>query len=187
MTSLIFGKDKQLLRWAASMIPNVAEPENFGPAAAVGVATGLSASDKLMAVVVYHDYMAKYRTCQVSIASADPRWVSRGSIRDLLAVPFVQYRCNLIWSAVPHTSERVIKFAESIGFLKEAVLRDRFGPGTHACILRMRSQDYDDMYVAKNKKAFRHKHRTRTKTIPVSTLSREKQGGKINTKAAASA
>lgn len=143
---LIFGCDEQLIAWAEKRIPHMGRT-GFGPAKAVGIASGTDGSARLLAVVVYHMYIPEYRTCQMSVASASPRWASRNVFREVLAPPFVQYRINKAWSAVPHTNERVIRFAEAIGFKREAVLRDHFGPGVHAVILRMLARDYERQYL----------------------------------------
>lgn len=147
MAHLVFGKDKFLAAWAAKQIPHIGKDENFGQYKAVGVATGDTPGDRLMAVIVFHDYYKQYRHCQISVASCNPRWATKKTIRDVLAFPFLQFDCNLVWTVTPHTSDRVIRFNKAIGFTQEGILADRFGPDVHAVVCRMRRKDYDRRYL----------------------------------------
>lgn len=143
---LLFGHDAQLLSWAAARIPHLGVASSFGPASAIGVVTEFG-MPSLVAVVVFHTHVPEYKTCQLSVASEDPRWATKSLLRQILAVPFVQYECNKAWSAVPHKNVRVAEFAEAIGFTREGTLKDQFGPGTHAIMLRMLADDYDKKYL----------------------------------------
>lgn len=147
MAELLFNKDRFLTAWVAKKIPHMSGG-SFGGARAIGVVTGFSPRDRLLAAIVLHDYHPRYRTIQLSAASAgDPRWASRKVFREVLAYPFLQYGVNKVWVAIPHNLKRVIAFNKRIGFQQEAVLRDHFGPGKHAVILRMLAQDYDRLYL----------------------------------------
>ena len=143
---IIIGKDELLARWAAAKIPAIGDVKLFGQYKAVGVATGTTAEDRLLAVCVYHDFQPKYETCQISFAAADPRWVARQTVRALLSVPFLQYRVNKVWVAIPHTSERTIRLVKALGFRSEATLTSHFGRGVHAVVCRMFSTDYEKLY-----------------------------------------
>lgn len=152
MSVILTGRDKIFADWAARRITNVGSA-GFGPCVALGVATGEEAHDRLMAVFVFHDYQERFGTVQVSAAAADPHWASRAVVRGVLAVPFLQYRCHLVWSAIPHTSTRVLGLVKALGFKAEATLKDRFGKGTHAVIVRMESREYDRRYFRDTAKA----------------------------------
>lgn len=148
MTVLIYGKDEMLLEWAGRRIPHAGGALAFGEAKAVGVATGSTAKDRLLAAVVFHEYRPIYRTCQVSVVSSSPKWASRRIFRDILAFPFLQYGCSLVWSSIPHENERVIEFCtRGVGFKKEAILADRYGLGIHAVVLRMKFKEYEQRYL----------------------------------------
>jgi RimJ/RimL family protein N-acetyltransferase len=147
-------RDEIFSRWAAKRIPAVGDA-GFGPCRAVGIATGEQATDRLLAVFVFHDYQHKFGTVQLSGAAVDSHWASKSVVRGVLAVPFLQYHCHLVWSAIPHTSERVIRLAMALGFKKEAVLKDRFGRGKHAVIVRMESRDFDRIFFDDEKRAAR--------------------------------
>jgi RimJ/RimL family protein N-acetyltransferase len=147
MAFLLYGKDELLAAWAAKKIPHIGKAECFGKYVAIGVATGQTAQDKLMAVCVFHEYIPQYGTVQISMAARDPRWASKATIRDLLATPFLQYKANKVFTATPHTLERVIRFNQAIGFTKEGVLRDQFGKGVHAVVCGMLWREYRKRYL----------------------------------------
>lgn len=146
MATLLTGRDELFARWAASRIPHIDKAEDFGKYVAVGIATGDAETDRLMAVVVFHDYMPQFGHCQISCAAADPHWASRQIFRAVLSIPFHQFGCNKVWTATPHTSGRVIKFLKAVGFVQEAVMKDQFGRGVHAVICRMMARDYERVY-----------------------------------------
>lgn len=135
--NIIYGQDEVILSWVKQRIPHVSD---FGPAKALGVFDG-----ELIAGVVFHDYQPEYKTMQVSMAASTPKWASRGTIRELLAYPFIQLGIQKIWTATPHTSERVIAFNKGIGFKQEAVLARHFGD-SHAVICRMFLKDYERIF-----------------------------------------
>lgn len=137
---LLFGKDDLLAKWVASQIPHVSE---FGPSRAIGIMD----DDRILGAIVYHDYQPLYRTCQISMASSSPKWCTKRVVKDILAFPFIQYGCNKVWTATPHTSERVIKFNLALGFRREATLKDHFGPKSHAVICEMHQKYFLNRYM----------------------------------------
>lgn len=143
------GCDKFFAEWAGKRIPHVGSGEQFGKYVSIGVATGYEKTDRLLAVIVFHDYYPQYGHCQISVAAADPRWATRKTIRAALSVPFLQYKCHKVWVSIPQPSERTIRFAKAIGFTQEGMLKAHYGPGVSAVILRMMEQDYDRIYWPK--------------------------------------
>lgn len=139
MNALIHGHDEALAKWAAARIPHVS---TFGACKAIGVATGESEDDKLLAVIVYNHYDAGYGVCEVNIAADNPRWATRGTIRALLSVPFQQFGCRKVYGTVPIDSARACKLIAGLGFRREAVLRSHFAKGRHAAVFGMLSNEY---------------------------------------------
>lgn len=147
MAHIIYNRDELLAAWAAKRIPHIGDAASFGPFRAVGVATGPTKDDKLMAVCIYHTYIERFATCQISMASCNPRWASKETIRSLLSFPFLQYKCWKVFTATPHTAPRIIRFNRAIGFTQEAVLSDHFGKDTHAVICRLKWPEYKKLYL----------------------------------------
>lgn len=137
--TLLFGHDDQVAAWVADRIPHV-RGGDFGPCKAIGI--GSAQLGKLWAGIVYHDYQERCGTVQLSMAAESPLWATRGTIRALLHVPFVQYKVWKVWTATPHGNARALKVNEHIGFKREATLAHHFGKGNHAIICRMLAPDY---------------------------------------------
>lgn len=142
---MIFGHDERLAIWAAQQISHMTN--GFGPCKVIGI--GEIDKDKLYAAIIYHNYVEQksgYKTCEVSIAAATPRWAQRGIIRALLSVPFEQYGVKKLYSMMGHENERAIRFNKGIGFREEATLRHHFGHGKHAIVTSMMEREYQRIY-----------------------------------------
>ena len=138
---LLYGQDQAVAEWVSRNIPHMAGAA-FGPMAAIGVT---SQEGNLLAGVVFHDYQPKFRTMQISMAAASPKWATRNTIRLLLSYPFMRCGVEKVWTAMPHTNERAIRFNKGIGFVQEAVLAYHFG-SSHAVICRLLRKDYLRIY-----------------------------------------
>jgi len=148
---LILGHSDVLAMWAARRIPHVGET-GFGPCQAIGVASGPGDDDKLLAVVVFHDWQPACGTLQCTVAAASPTWASRGALQALFAYGFEQCGARKLWTATPigpglnktqaAMSKRALKFNAGIGFRSEATLREHFGRGIHAEICSIMRSEY---------------------------------------------
>lgn len=140
---LITGHDEFMAAWAAKRIPHVGAA-GFGACKAIGVAKGTGAHDgRLLAVVVFHDWQPAAKTVQISCASDSPMWAHPETIRALLAVPFEQYGCFMVWMAIPHTNERAIRFnKEGLGMKMAGPVRHVFGEGVHAVHMSMTRHEW---------------------------------------------
>lgn len=148
MSALIVDRSEALGRWVATRLPHVGNTDAWGEYAAIGVATGDGPDDRLMSAFVMHDIHPGYSRCQVSAATVDPRWASRATLRAVLAVPFMEYGLNRIWTVYPAPLTRVGRFLKAIGFTCEGTLRDHFGKGVSGSIYRMHASDYERRYWA---------------------------------------
>lgn len=152
MPVLIFGHDAALAKWVAERIPNVGQA-GFGLYTAIGIASDNGPNAKLYGAIVYHDYQPHLRTCQISMAAVSPRWATRGTIRALLSVPFLQYNCYKVWVSIPHTNKRAIKVNAGIGMKMDAGLRHQYGPGSHASILSITLPEFEKLWLNGNGKS----------------------------------
>jgi RimJ/RimL family protein N-acetyltransferase len=135
---LIFGQDERVAAWVAKQLPHVGAA-GFGPCRAVAVVSG---SQRPLGAIVYHDYQKAAGTVQISMATVSPMWAQPQTIRDLLAIPFDQYRVRKVWTCIPSDNERAQRFNTGIGMKREAVLREQFGPKRHAVIFGMLAREY---------------------------------------------
>lgn len=140
MTRLVFGHDAAVADWVAARIPHVDSGREFGPLAAIGVATG----DRLVAGVVYHKFHPAYGFIEISMAASSPIWARWPTIIELLRYPFVQLGVNVVQTIMPHTNKAALSVNRHIGFKQEAVLRHRFGRD-HAVVMSMLRREFDKL------------------------------------------
>lgn len=132
---LIFGQDERVAAWVAKQLG--LRPWEKCKAVAV-----VSAEGRPLGAAVYHTYYPEYGTVEMSIATVSPLWAQPQTIRDLLAIPFDQYKCRKVWATTASDNERAQRFLAGIGMKKEAVLRHQFAQGRHAVIFGMMAGQY---------------------------------------------
>jgi len=139
----VYGQDKSVGGFVARRIAHLhGGIEKFGAFKAVGV---VDTSGRPVAGIVFHDYQPDYRTCQISMASATPMWAKPEIITELLSIPFKQYGVFKVFTIIPHTSLKVIKFNLHLGFVREGVGRHQFGKGSHAVFCGMIEPEFRKM------------------------------------------
>ena len=122
---LVFGHDEYVAKWVQQRIP--AAPD-FGPCTAIGVAD----DNRLIAGVVYnnfHGYMV-----EVSMASIDPRWCNRRTMRALFKYPFEQLKVRRLQITMAKRDKKTRKLFERMGFKFEGTGRQAWPDGTDACV-----------------------------------------------------
>lgn len=133
--------DDSLWKWAADRIDHC-PPDPFGACRAVGV------EDKeLIAVCVYHNFIAEHKRCEISFCASSPRWARKGIIRELLWIPFGQYACETVYTFTAHTNTRALRFNEGIGLTNPVQIEDYFGPNLHAVVRRMKRAEFHERYM----------------------------------------
>lgn len=145
---LLTGNDELFANWAAARIPDL-DGDGFGACKTVAVATGDQPGDMVLAVVVFHSFAPRQKTCQVSIAATSPRWCTRGNIRAILAVPFEEWGCRKVWSVMASTNKRALKLNAGLGFKVEGTLRHHFGRKVHAIVTGLMASEYAAKWGAK--------------------------------------
>lgn len=121
-----------VVRWMTARIPHM-HGETFGPC----VAGGVVLDGSVVAGVAFHDWQAAYGTMQCSMAADTPRWAAPGVLKAMFHYAFVTAGANKLFTTIPHTNVRALRFNAGIGMRREAVLRHQFGPKQHAVIFSM--------------------------------------------------
>jgi hypothetical protein len=98
-----------------------------------------------LAVVAFHQFDPLARTMQVSMAADAPRWATRRTIGDLLRYPFERAGVFKLWAMQPDhaAGRRAARFNEGIGFRREVVLPDQYGPGVGAIVTAMTRPEWE--------------------------------------------
>lgn len=123
--------------WVADQIPHVS---GFAPP--YRTAAVFDRGHRLIAGVVFHDWIKEAGTMQLSMAAISPKWATRSVLSGLFRYAFVTNGANKLWTATPHDNEAAIRFNAGIGMRQEAVLRHHFGPGRHAVIRSMLADEW---------------------------------------------
>lgn len=154
--TVIYGHDEALGRWACDRIPWADYSPNMR---AVGVADG----DDLLCVVTFFSYYAPrtingaewYNTVECGIFARSPRWAQRRIIKEILSIPFKQFKVRKVRLVIPSTNKRALRFAEGIGFTPEGTLRHEYAKGVHACVLGLLRNEFERPDFLSRKKAIR--------------------------------
>lgn len=143
-------------RWAVSRMPHMDLNIGVGPCKTAAVCTGYDASDTLLAVILYHAFDPLSRTVQISISAASPRWISKGTVRTLLAVPFDQWACRKVWSVVASDNLPAQKLCGGLGFKLEARMRHQMAHKVHAFVYGMMESEFRSIWTAPRLKRENH-------------------------------
>lgn len=144
---LLFGFDSELTKWACGRIPWMTYSDSMR---AVGVSDGDGPDSKLLAVCVYHNFMAPkeiggetwYNTVEISFAASSPRFATRRTITNLLRIPFSQYKVEQVFVSVPSINERAIEFVKGIGFTPRGTLSRFYSKSVHACVFGLHRNQF---------------------------------------------
>ena len=122
--ALVFGVDEEVARWTADRL----NEESFGfrgwqNAAAIGVVL----RGQPIAGVVYTHYSGP--NIQMSIATTDRRWCSRGRLRVFFAYPFLQLGCRRVTGICHERNHRSRRLMEGLGFTHEGTHPEMFADG----------------------------------------------------------
>jgi hypothetical protein len=121
--------DDRLAGWIAHRIPGMNADDLRRHAATVGV---VLKGDLIAAMACG----GKERgNVEITFAADSPKWATRDTIRTLMAWPFVQMGCHRVTTRIAASNTRAIRFNEGIGFKREGVIRQGWGPGEDCVLL----------------------------------------------------
>jgi len=130
--NVVFGSDMEVADWVASHIPEFKVDEN-------STALGVIRDGELIAGVIYERYNGVH--VEVSIATADPRWAKRSTLKTLFGYPFNQLRCKAITVLVPSSNMESLNLATKLGFRPEAFIKYSAHDGSALVVLKMFKED----------------------------------------------
>lgn len=122
---LLLGFDADVADWVGRRIKHVGSGPGFGPCAAIGVVN--DEVTEILGGVVYHNFRAEYRNCELSFASSGKAWLNRDMIAGLLGYPFDQLNCKVVIGVTPKHNRRALEFLRRFGFTRDGCVRSGFG------------------------------------------------------------
>ena len=136
--------DSRVLDFIAARIPQVGTADGWrNQAEAVGVVV----DGKLVAGMACMNWDKQHGNIEIAMASDNPRWASRETIRRLLAWPFDRLRCQRLTTIIAADNVAALRFNEKLGFKREGVMRRGYGD-KDAIILGLLKEDLPAWAVA---------------------------------------
>jgi RimJ/RimL family protein N-acetyltransferase len=93
----------------------------------VGATLGLICEGEIVAAVLYDNYNGA--NIHATVAGIGKRWLTREYLRAIFHYPFNQLRVKRITAVIADGNHDSIKFAEHLGFTREATLADAHPTG----------------------------------------------------------
>lgn len=116
---------KELLAWAAALIPCMHGQPFADTSTAMGVETD---AGEIIGVIAFHNYDPWNGTIEVSAAATDARWLlARDAIEAMRRYAFIGCNCQKIWSRTPRSHTRALRLVRALKLKPEAILPRHFG------------------------------------------------------------
>lgn len=139
--------DHRLAEWIANRIPGMSAVDLQRHAATVGIVS----KGELIAAMACG---GKERgNVEITFAADSPKWATRATIAKLMHWPFVQLDCHRVTTRIAASNARAIRFNEGIGFRREGVIREGWGPGEDAILLGLLRDEAPEWMVPHEKLA----------------------------------
>lgn len=127
---LVYGANHILVPWICAQL-SIGNP---GFCQTIGVERG----DRIIAVALYNGFRLNFSgkpTCiEMSFATIDKRWATRGNIEALLAYPFQQLKVPRVQLTIAKRNKEARRFVERIGFTLEGIARKAHDDGSDAAV-----------------------------------------------------
>lgn len=123
---LMLGRDFDVAQWVSRRIGQNVEP----PFTAIGFARG----DDLVGGAVFNDYVPGGNV-EITLAADEP--FTKGMLHAIAHYVFEQLGCVRLQARTKQTNVKVCKMVRRAGFVREAALKDFYGPGENAEMFRM--------------------------------------------------
>lgn len=119
MIHLVYGYDQNVALWVAKRLGIT----NIGPSTAIGIANGCFIIGGALYNNYHTDNYGRGLFIEMSFATLDKRWASRGRIAALLAYPFFQLRVGRVQLTIAKRDKSTRRFVERLGFKLEGIAR----------------------------------------------------------------
>ncbi len=121
--------DDRMADWIAARIPGM-DADNLRRHAAT---LGVIVNGELIAGMAVG---GKERgNAEITFAADSAKWATRETIARLMRWPFEQMDCHRVTTRIAASNTRAIRFNEGIGFKREGVIREGWGPGEDCVLL----------------------------------------------------
>lgn len=119
---IIAAPQSLLLQWARLRMPEYGN-QDLEPCHAFGVII----SNKVAAVIVWHDHVPDYGSVELTIIAENPLWAAPSIVKELMRYPFDALQCQRISVNTARKNKRARQLCERMGFKLEGVIRNGYG------------------------------------------------------------
>lgn len=142
--------DDRLAHWIAARIPGLDGNLLKGLCRSVGVVS----DGEIIAGMALG--LWERGSVEVIFAADTPRWATRETIAKLMHWPFVQLDCHRVTTRIAASNRRAIRFNEGIGFKREGLIRQGWGPDEDAVLLGLLRSEAPEWMVPQDTLAATH-------------------------------
>lgn len=103
---------------------------DFGPCGSMGIFK----DSKLIATIIFHGWQPEYGIMEISAAATSPAWLTKRTIREIMANCFDRHDCQQIVSRMAVDNKRAIQIYKFLGF-KSVRLPNMRGSGKHEWLM----------------------------------------------------
>jgi hypothetical protein len=125
---LLIG-DPRMADWIAARIPGV-NPEFLRRNTA---SCGVIVNTELVAGMAWSG--VERGNVEITFAADSPKWATRETIARLMWGMFVKLDCHRVTTRIAASNKRALRFNEGIGFKREGLIREGWGPGEDCVLL----------------------------------------------------
>lgn len=119
MLRYVYDHPDEVAFFVAQLIPHCRE-RGFGKSRAIGV---VDEDGRLIAGVVYHDFVPETGVMSMSAAAITPRWLTRETVQRIHEFPFDGAGCQMVLQVVPAEHERLLRQLAAGGYMMVRVPR----------------------------------------------------------------
>ena len=117
-----------LVDYAAQII--YGKKNGFGPCGSMGIFK----NEKLIAAIIFHNWIPENGVIEISAAASSPAWLTKRSIREIMAIVFDQHKCQQLVSRMAEDNKRAIQIYKFLGF-QSILLPNMRGSGKHELLM----------------------------------------------------
>ena len=131
----VTASDHCICQWVIDMLGMQGQPCDYEPYETIGVQLG----NRLIAGVIYNEltHYPHGSTVQGTIATTDPKWLTRRTLSDFFRYPFVTLGVSRLWFRTSRKNRKVRRMADRLGFRHEGVLRRDLDGRTDSVVMSM--------------------------------------------------
>lgn len=133
--------DSKVTEWVAERIGF--EKDAFG----LNYTIAILDNTKLIGGVVYNNYVG--HDISMTIATTSPKWANKRIVRNLLAIPFVEFGVMRISALTDAENIKARSMLERLGFVQEGIMRkgSPSGNGDDGYLFSLTSNDFIGKYI----------------------------------------